>query len=216
MLFFKELKNNSRFAVMAGVLILVLAVMLPILRFPAAYIVMFYEILVSMIVAIYCSNMILNGGDLEICLTCNVSAFRLFLMKYLSLMSLVFVMGAIQLIISIIFFNIYIGVIILMAFFPAVLILSSLSFYLSLFFKSVNTSAAILVVFIAFEVWVGDSLSKHLLPRYYYEFISVFDTTYMYRHSNLWLTNRIVMIAASVLIWILIFVLIKIRKRELV
>jgi hypothetical protein len=86
---------------------------------------------------------------------------------------------------------------------------------LTLLLKNTSSSNTILLVFIVFEAWVAESLGRGILPRYYYEFVSVFDTCSMYG-SSLWPVNRMIMVGASAVLWGIVELIILKRKRNLI
>jgi ABC-type transport system involved in cytochrome c biogenesis permease component len=177
--------------------------------------IMFFEIVVSLMAALYSANLIYNSGDISLLMTCGKSPFKLIFTKYLALIGVLMLAGIIE--VSICVFTSYnnYSLAFFMALIPPVLLLSSVAVLFTLFLKNTGAGLAVTIIIITVELAFGDEIFKTHIPKYYNELFSVYDTTFMYG-SDLWLINRFIMIGASIIIWVVIFMLLKFRRRNLI
>lgn len=100
----------------------------------------------------------------------------------------------------------------LLGFFPVALLLSSLAFLAASLFRDPYGGLVAALLFFPAGYWCGYRLRHRSLP-YWYEYFSIFDTTFL-SDSPLWLTNRILLVCVSAVLWILYYSLLRGKNRQ--
>lgn len=213
MLLVKEIKDSHVLWTIIGGIVLLFAAFTWMFYSDVITLFGFNEILVSTVAAIYCSHILYNFTDLELLTAAPRSLFTIIFTKYIAFVGCILVLGGIQVLLSLLLFP-KAAFVILMSLIPLSLFLSSAVMLLSILFKNSNTGLVIILVNVLIMLNVGDGLAKHILPRYYYEFIDWYDTVYMYR-SSLWIVNRGILFGSSLLIWLVIYLVLRKRKWDL-
>lgn len=173
----------------------------------------FFEIVITVLSTVFCAYAVYYSGDMEILIPYRKSIFRILRDKYLIINGSLYLLALLEIAGYLIVVKRFDDLSALFGFIPSSAFLSGFAVLTSVLFRSSDVGIAVTVLTMPFGMYIGSQLMQFKIPQWY-EYVSFFDTLYMYR-SPLWLTNRILLLCAAVAVWILLSVLLHSKKWKL-
>lgn len=211
MLLIQEYKINWLKLFLCSAAVLACSILMSVWNCGTQAIVFVYEIILPMVIAIYCSHLIFDSPDLEILFTCGIPFANIVFCKYFMYIGMVLLLGVLQLAISAVFQAQY-AFAVFFALIPSACVLSSISLLTAIIFKSTGSSAVITSLLIGLMLYITDGLAKHLMPQWLH-YINFFETFHFYGTAY-WLPNRIILLSVSFVFGIASYVLLRSNRLE--
>lgn len=213
MLLLKEYKINWLKLLLCSAAILVLSILMSAGNCGTQAAVVLYEMIVSMVVAIYSSHIIFDDSNLEILLTGRMPFANVVFNRYFMYISMILLLGILQYGISLTFYAKY-AFAVFAALISTSFILSGISLVSAIVFKSTGASTVITAILIGVMGSMQNLLSHHLVPEWLH-YINLYETSFFYG-TKYWLSNRLILLCAAFVFWIISYALLHSRKFEYV
>lgn len=173
----------------------------------------FLEFTITVLSTITCAYAVYCSGDMEILIPYRKSVFQILLDKYCIINGSLYLLALIEIAGYLLVVRNMEDLTALFGFISSSAFLSGFAVLASVLFRSSDIGIAVTVFTVPFGMYIGNGLSRFEIPQWY-EYVSFFDTLYMYR-SPLWLTNRILLLCAAVAVWVLLSVLLRSKRWKL-
>lgn len=180
----------------------------------SAYLPGFMEITITLITTVFCAFSVYDIGDIELLTSYPTSLFQIVAQRCIIILGSLFLLAAVQVGIIFRIANNTGDILHLLGFVPTALLMSGFTVFTTAIFQNAYGGLTLALLLFPVEYLCGSQLSLHKLPDWY-EYFSIFDTTFM-SGSPLWLTNRILLVCVSVVLWLLIFILLRNKKWQFV
>lgn len=172
------------------------------------------EISVTLIAVGFCAFSVYDSGDIELLTSYPASLFKIVLQRCVCILGSLFLFAAVQVGAICVVTNDTGDILHLFGFVPTALLMSGITVFATVLFQNAYGGLALALLLFPVEYLCGSQLSLRKLPDWY-EYFSIFDTTFM-SGSPLWLTNRILLVCVSVVLWLLLFILLRNKKWQFV
>lgn len=174
----------------------------------------FMEITITLIATVFCAFSVYDIGDIELLTSYPASLFQIVAQRYIIILGSLFLLAAFQAGFICRVKDNTGDILHLFGFVPTALLMSGFTVFTTALYQNAYGGLTLALLLFPVEYICGSQLSLHKLPDWY-EYFSIFDTTFM-SGSPLWLTNRILLFCVSVILWLLIFMLLRNRKWQFV
>ena len=175
-------------------------------------IILFLEIIVPIVSAIKSAYILENKSDMEMILCGKVSIFIIVLVKYLAVVGMVLLVSLVEIFLfKIMYTEVNLNEMII-ALVPTTFYISSFGIFLSILFKNNSIGSCMIGFLWLVQIGVGRKLADMGAVHVWYEFISFFNTLFLFC-SSLWIPSKIILSTVSFLLWGLMFILLKSRER---